>query len=130
MRKRILLSALAALVLVGSPVVLSAQQGHAVERGEMERAMTEADASDDARRAAIRSVLERDEVRWTAEARGIDLVRAEDAVSTLDGGPLARVYEQALRVDEALAGGDTTLVISATTLIIALLVLIIILVVD
>lgn len=130
MSKRMLMSALAMLLLVGTPGLLSAQEGHAVDRGDVERAMAEGDATDEARREAIRSVLDRDEVREEAEARGVDLVRAKDAVATLDDGPLARLYAQAQRVDEALAGGDSTIVISATTLIIALLVLIIILVAD
>lgn len=130
MTQRILTSVLAVLLLAGAPALLAAQEGHAVERAEIERTMAEDEATDDARRAAIRSVLERDEVEETADAHGIDLVRAEDAVSTLEGGTLARVFAQAKRVDEALAGGDTTLVISVTTVIIALLVLIIILVAD
>lgn len=130
MTQRILTSVLAVLLLAGAPALLAAQEGHAVEDAEIERTMAEDEATDDARRAAIRSVLERDEVEETADAHGIDLVRAKDAVSTLEGGTLARVFAQAKRVDEALAGGDTTLVISVTTVIIALLVLIIILVAD
>lgn len=130
MTQRILTSAFAVLLLAGAPALLVAQDGHAVERAEIERTMAEDDATDDARRAAVRSVLDRDEVEATAEAHGIDLVKATDAVSTFEGGTLERVFAQAQRVDEALAGGDTTLVISATTVIIALLVLIIILVAD
>ncbi len=130
MTQRILTSALAVLLLAGAPALLAAQEGHAVEDAEIERTMAEDEATDDARRAAVRSVLERDEVEEAADARGIDLVRAKDAVSTLEGGTLERVFAQAERVDEALAGGDTTIVISATTVIIALLVLIIILVAD
>ena len=128
MTQRIALSALATALLLGTPAVLVAQDGHAVDRTEIERAMAAGDAADQARRAAIRSVLDREAVRVTAEAHGIDLVRAKDAVSTLEGDALARTAAQAERVDEALAGGDDVIVISATTLIIALLVLIIILV--
>lgn len=128
MVQRIVLSALATALLIGTPAALAAQDGHAVERSEIERATAADDATDAARRAAIRSVLDRDAVRVEAEAHGIDLVRAKDVVATLDGEALARVAAQAERVDEALAGGDDTIVISVTTLIIALLVLIIILV--
>lgn len=130
MTQRLLVSAFATVLLLGAPTALAAQDGHAVSRSEMERTTAESDAADEARRAAIRSVLDREEVRETAEAHGIDLVRAEDAVATLHGKALARVLAQARRVDAALAGGDETLVISATTLIIALLVLIVILVAD
>ena len=122
--------ALAGLLLAGAALPASAQESpsHVVDRGELERVTAEADRSDDVRRQAIRSVLERDEVRSVAEEHGLDLTRAKDAVATLDGNGLQRVAAQAERVDEALAGGDTTIVIGTTTLIIALLVLIIILV--
>lgn len=131
MIQRISLSVLAGAVLLLAPAGLSAQDvqaPHTVDRGELERAIVEADGAEEAGRRAIRSVLERDAVRAAAEAHGIDLVRAKDAVSTLQGEELDRVSARAERVDEALAGGDDTIVISATTLIIALLVLIIILV--
>ena len=128
MTQRIVLSALATTLLFGTPAAAAAQEDHAVDRTEIERAMAADDAVDEARRAAVRSVLDREAVQAAAGAHGIDLVRAKDAVSTLDGTALAEVAAQAERVDEALAGGDDTIVISATTLIIALLVLIIILV--
>lgn len=128
MKKSIPMFALAGLLLAGSAIPLGAQESHVVERGELERATVEADQSDQARRQAIRAVLDRDPVRSVAEEHGIDLVRAKDAVATLDGSGLERVAAQAERVDEALAGGDTTVVIGTTALIIGLLVLIIILV--
>ena len=128
MRTRLALLALAGVPLIGSPLALSGQQAHAIERDELERTVAEADRSAEARRAAVRSVPEHDAVRETAEAHGVDLVRATDAVATLEGAALARVAAEADRVDEALAGGDSTVVIGTTTLIIALLVLIIILV--
>lgn len=128
MTKRIAFLALAGSVLIGSPAALSGQEAHAVERDELERTMVDSDRSADERRSAIRSVLDHEAVRRTAEEHGVDLVRAKDAVATLEGEALARVATQAERVDRALAGGDSTVVIGTTTLIIALLVLIIILV--
>lgn len=128
MTKRIAFLALAGSVLIGSPAALTGQEAHAVERDEMERTMVDADRSAEERRSAIRSVLDHETVRRTAEEHGIDLVRAKDAVATLEGEALVRVATQAERVDRALAGGDSTVVIGTTTLIIALLVLIIILV--
>lgn len=120
--------AAAALLLAGSAVPLGAQEGHVVGRSEVERATAEADRSEAAQRAAIRSVLDREEVRSAAEASGIDLVEAREAVATLEGDELDRVATRASELDRALAGGDGTVVIGTTTLIIALLVLIIILV--
>lgn len=128
MKKSIPMLALAGLLLAGSAIPLGAQESHVVERGELERATVEAERSDQAQRQAIRALLERDPVRSVAEEHGIDLVRATDAVATLDGDGLTRVAAQAERVNEALAGGDTTVVIGTTALIIGLLVLIILLV--
>lgn len=107
---------------------LIGQESHVVDRADLDRATAERTVAEDARRDAIRSVLQRPEVRSAAATHGIDITRAEDAVATLEGEALAGVFEQAQRVDEALAGGADAIVISTTTLIIGLLVLIIILV--
>ena len=105
-----------------------AREDHVVDRAELETATEGSAETETARREAIRSLLQRPEVRTTAERYGIDLTRVEDAAATLEGEELDRVYRQSVDVREALAGGDSTIVISATTLIFALLVLIIILV--
>ena len=115
-------------LLLAAPLGTAAQETHVIDRTELEGVTAEATADEEAKRSAIRSVLQRPEVRQTARAHGIDLTRAEDAAATLEGEELDRAYRQTLDVREALAGGDDTIVISATTLIIALLVLIILLV--
>lgn len=130
MNRRNLLSA---IVLAGVPVVtaatgLAAQEGpesHVVERTELERATADRAEAAQARRQAIRSVLEHPEVRRTAGEHGIDITRATDAVTTLEGEALARAFDQAQKVEAALAGGDQ-IVISSTLVIIVLLVLILI----
>lgn len=130
MSHRKMLSALS-LVLVVSLVTVSGlvgQEAHVVDRAELDRATAERTVEEDARRDAIRSVLQLPEVRSTAEAHGFDITRAEDAVATLEGEALTGAFQQAQRIDEALAGGADAIVISTTTLIIALLVLIILLV--
>lgn len=130
MPHRKMLSALT-LALVVSLVTASGlvgQEAHVVDRAELDRATAERTAAEDARRDAIRSVLQRPEVRSVAETRGLDITRAEDAVATLEGEALVGAFERAQQIDEALAGGADAIVISTTTLIIALLVLIIILV--
>lgn len=128
MRTRSLLSALAmtAILSLAGSADLAAQDAHVVDRAELERATAERTAHEEARRQAIRSVLESPEVGETAEAHGIEVTKAKDAVATLQGESLARVYEQALEVQAALAGGDTTIVLSSTALIIILLLLILI----
>ena len=128
MRTRNLLSALsmAVILALAGSADLAAQEAHVVDRAELERVTAETADGEEARRQAIRSVLESPEVRETAGAHGIEVTRAEDAVATLEGESLARVYEQALRVEAALSGGDTTIVLSSTAVIIILLVLILI----
>jgi ribosomal protein L12E/L44/L45/RPP1/RPP2 len=79
-------------------------------------------------REAILRVLSRSEVKTVAEKAGIDLRRATSAVATLEGEDLARVAAQANQVDQALAGGQSRVVISTTLIIIALLVIILIIV--
>lgn len=128
MRCRNLLSALslAVIVVLAGSAGLAAQEHHVVDRAELERATAERTDGEEARRQAIRSVLERPEVRSAAEAHGIEITRAADAVGTLEGESLARVLDQARQVEKALAGGDSTIVISTTAVIIILLVLILI----
>lgn len=128
MRYGSLLSALslALIVVLAGPDGMASQEAHVVDRAELERATAERADGEEARRQAIRSVLERPEVRSAAEAHGIEITRATDAVGTLEGESLARVLDQARQVEKALAGGDGTIVISTTAVIIILLVLILI----
>lgn len=130
MSHRKMLSALS-LALVVSLVTatgLVSQESHVVDRTDLDRATAERTVAEDARRDAIRSVLQRPEVRRTAEMHGLDITRAEDAVATLEGEALAGAFAQAQRIDKALAGGADAVVISTTTLIIALLIVLILVV--
>ncbi len=130
MSHRKMLSALS-LALVVSLVTASGligQESHVVDRAELDRATAERTVAEDARRDAIRSVLQRPEVRSTAETHGLDITRAEDAVATLEGEALAGAFAQAQRIDKALAGGADAVVISTTTLIIVLLIVLILVV--
>lgn len=127
MSHRKMLSALS-LVLVMSLVTASGligQESHVVDRAELDRATAERTVAEDARRDAIRSVLQRPEVRSVAETQGLDITRAEDAVATLEGDALVGAFERAQQIDKALAGGADAVVISTTTLIIILLIVII-----
>lgn len=122
---------LTALLLAAAPLAAQqtdAQDRHVVDREEAWAAMAERADGAEEQREMVRSVLDRPEVERTAEAHGLDLTRAQDAVSTLDGEELQQVAQRAERLDAALTGGNSTVVISTTTIIIALLVLIIILV--
>lgn len=120
--------ALLTLATSAGGAALDAQESadHVVDRQELEAATAEATTPSEARREAIRSVLERSEVQEVAEDHGVDLERVTSAVAALGGDELRRVHAQAEKVEVALAGGDDTIVISATTVIIILLVLILI----
>jgi hypothetical protein len=84
--------------------------------------------ADQANRQIVRDVLSRSEVREVAAKAGLDLERAQKAVSTLDGAELQDIAAHARYVDASLSGGASTIVISTTTIIIILLVVILIVV--
>lgn len=122
---------LAAVFLAAAPARAQEAEGsdrHVVDRGEAWEAMARKADRAEEQRAIVRALLDRPGVERVAGEHGLDLTRARDAISTLEGAELRQVARRAAQVDAALAGGDDTIVISTTTLIIALLVLIIILV--
>jgi len=119
------LARLASLALVGA-LLLSTNARAAesvVGQGDLDRAISERISTETAERQAIRTVLGRDEVTSVARQMGLDLKQASSAVDTLSGEELQRLADQATAIDQALAGGDTTIQIS---LVVALLVIIII----
>jgi hypothetical protein len=61
-------------------------------------------------------------------AGGCEATKATQAVSTLDGQELHALSAQAAQVEQALAGGASTVTISTTMIIIALLVVILLIV--
>ena len=112
-------------VLVSAPVA-SAQQ-HAIGKSALDKAVQERVARDQADRAAIRSLLERQDVRDVARQAGLSIDKATAAVSTLQGDELRQVAAQAQTVNNELAGGATTIVLTTTTIILILLIVILIL---
>ena len=119
------LARLASLALVGA-LLLSTNARAAesvVGQADLVRAISERISTETAERQAIRTVLGRDEVASVARQMGLDLKQASSAVDTLSGEELQRLADQATAIDQALAGGDTTIQIS---LVVALLVIIII----
>ena len=111
-------------VLVSAPVA-GAQQ-HAIGKSALDKAVQERVLRDQADREAIRSLLERQEVREVARQAGLSIEKATAAVSTLQGDELRQVAAQAQTVNNELAGGATTIVITTTTIIIILLLVILI----
>jgi len=100
-------------------------QSNVIGRSALDKAVQERVSRDQADREAIRTLLQRAEVRDVAGKAGISLDKAAAAVSTLQGNDLRQIAEQARQVDNQLAGGST-IVISTTTIIIVLLLVILI----
>lgn len=116
------------LVMTAAGPRLQAQSDHAAPQSVLDAAVQQHVDTAAADREAVLRVLGRSEVKGVAEGAGLDLRRATGAVATLQGEDLARVATQARQVEEALAGGQSRVVISTTLIIIALLVLILIIV--
>jgi hypothetical protein len=103
-------------------------QLHVADRAALDRLMIEQTHRDARDREAIKQLLAREEVRKAAHEAGIDMTRADAAVSTLGGAELHQLATQARQAEEGLEGGASTIVISTTTIIIILLVVILIVV--
>ena len=101
---------------------------HTASQSAIDAALQQHVSSADADRADLLRVLANPEVKAVADKAGLDLRRATTAVSSLDGQELAQLAAQARQVDQALAGGQSRVVISTTVIIIALLVLILLIV--
>jgi hypothetical protein len=109
-----------------APASAGAQQAHVADRAALERAVADAVARADADRAAIRRVLQRQEIKDVARGAGLDLTRAEAAVGLLSGEQLTQAAGYANQIEQDLSGGATTIVLTATTIIIILLIVILI----
>jgi hypothetical protein len=120
------------LVVVVSVVAVippvHAQTSHTAPQSALDAAVQGHVATGAADRETVLRLLERPEVQAVAGDIGLDLRRAQTAISTLDGKPLTDLAAQAQQVERALAGGQSTVTISTTVIIIALLVLILIIV--
>ena len=101
-------------------------QSNVIGRSALDQAVQQRVARDQADREAIKTLLQRAEVRDLAGKAGISVDKAVTAVSTLQGDDLRQLAQQARQVDNDLAGGASTIVISTTTIIIVLLLLILI----
>ena len=112
-----------ALLLASTPAL--AQEAHVMDEAEVHQAVVNKADVETQQREAIRTLLQRKEVRDIAENHGLDIVKAENAVSMLQGPDLTRVAAQASQVNMQLAGGADQIVIGTTTLIIILLIIII-----
>ena len=105
-----------------------AQTSHAAPQSVLDAAVQDHVATTAADRDTVLRLLERPDVQAVAGDIGLDLRRAQSAIATLEGQQLTELAAQAQQVEQALAGGQSRIVISTTLIIIALLVLILIIV--
>jgi hypothetical protein len=127
MRTPVSILAILLTVLTAVPRV-HAQRSHTATQSAIDSALEQHVSSAEADRAAVLRVLEHSAVKEVAASAGIDLRRAASAVATVDGQELGALAAQARQVEQALAGGQSRVVISTTVIIIALLVLILLIV--
>ena len=103
---------------------IQAQASHTASQSAIDAALQQHVSTAAADRADLLRVLGNTEVKAVAEKAGLDLRRATTAVASLDGQDLTQLAAQARQVDQALAGGQSSITVSTTVIIIGLLVLI------
>jgi len=101
-----------------------AKTAHSAPQSAIDAALQQKVATGAADRETVLRLLDRPEVQAVAGNAGLDLRRAKDAVSTIDGPELTQLAAQASQVEQSLAGGQSHITINTTLLIIGLLVLI------
>jgi hypothetical protein len=111
----------------GTPVY--AQVSHAALQSILDSAVQDHVTKEASDRETVQRLLERPEVESMAKDFGVDLRRAQSAVSMLDAEQLAAAAAQARQAEKGLAGGQSSITISTTMIIIGLLILILIIVI-
>jgi hypothetical protein len=111
-------------VAVGSSPAWAQQTSTVVDRASVDRAVGDKVVSDESARDSIRTLLNRDDVKAMAEGMGLDVRRAEGAVSSLEGADLQRVTARATAANDLLAGGATTITISLVAVLLIIIIII------
>lgn len=124
MRIKDLLVAALIVSLAGGSRAWAQESGVVVDRAAIEQALAARSSADDAKRATIHAFLSRAEVRELAAEMGLDLRRADGAVSTLEPRDLARVADRAAMGSELLTGGAQTIQISLVSLLLIIIIVI------
>ncbi len=122
--KDLAVAALAVAFAAGSSPAWAQQTPTVVDRAAVDQALGEKVVSDEAARDSIRTLLGRDDVKAMAEGMGLDVRRAEGAVSALEGADLQRVNARATAANELLAGGTTTIKISLVAILLIIIIII------
>jgi hypothetical protein len=120
--RNVLMTVAASLFLWSAPAL--AQERHVVDPSAMGAAIAAQADTDQQNRAVVRSVLQRSQVREVADQLGLNVARAESALSTLTSAELAELAVPARQVETQLAGGANVIVISTTTLLLIIIIVI------
>ena len=122
--KDLVAGTLAVVLGLGSLPAHAQERGVVVDRTAIEQAVSNKVRSDEGERAAIRTLLQRDEVKQVAGELGVDLRRADSRVASLEGKRLHETAAQATAANDALVGGTTTIQISVVTLLLVIIIII------
>ena len=123
-RYQLLTYVLVGMMCLSGPSAFSADK--VVGASDLEQAMSKSLGQDNAARGAVRSLLQREDVRAIGEQYGLDVRRAEGAVSTLQGDELKRVSALAASADSQLAGGTQRVTISLVSLLLIIIIIILV----
>jgi len=126
-RFRIVTYVLVGMLVLPGPLAHSADSvASLATQADLDNAIAKTLGQEDAARSTITTLLRRDEVRSMAESYGLDVRRAEAAVSTLQGDELQRLSLLAADADVQLAGGAQTITISLVALLLIVIIVILI----
>jgi hypothetical protein len=114
------------LSLAFAPMRLEAEAQSIVGQAEVQQALADRLQADDAARAQVRNLLQREDVRAMAKGMGLDVRGAEGAVATLEGDDLQTAAQSAAAADQALSGGATTVTISLVALLLIIIIVILV----
>jgi len=123
--RRTRVAAAIGLLLLTVPAAARAQE-HSMTQQDLDAVVTAHAEQSNASRAVVEAFLARPDVVRAAADAGIDVRKAEAAVTALSTEDVEQLAMQLDQLDSALAGGNGDITIPVTTVIIALLVLILI----
>lgn len=128
MRVRMVLSCvlMAMLMCPRAAFAAQSQSQHVVDLATLKQAVAAKASIDRANRRAVLKVLDRSDVRTVAAKMGLDVKRAQSAVTSLEGAQLADLAKLAHDSERDLAGGSRTVTLSVTTLLLLLILIVLI----
>lgn len=123
--KELVVATLVFSLSLGSLPANAQETGVVVDRAAIEQALTQRVLSDEGARDSIRTLLSREDVKAMAGELGLDVRRASNAVSTLEGAELQRVASRAVAANDLLTGGSTVQISLVTLLLIIIIIILV-----